>query len=385
LTGCRSKVPQPVKTTLPLMPTRAVSPLPETPLSASPTPENTPLPERVNSRLITPMNAADVTQLARLGQGMVNGAPFYSMDGELLVIPTSIGIDFYEAKSLHKVASIPHLTDGEFTLRPVDPRLVALSPGRDLLVANLYTFAFSPRGDFQEGSMQQMLYMWDLSNGSVVWKRPVGLDTFLVDLAFSPDGRSLAVGFGAGTVQLWNAISGEDLFSFKGSELEFSPDGSLMVTMPSGFYDDDFVYIYNTVDGQLLRQWEGQRAIFSPGGMLAIENNGAVRVMNIDKKIALKAFNGKSVAFSADGQSLALLDRDLIRLYRVADGSLLQVMEGSFKTITKMQFAPDGQTLAVVGEVPMCPNCLTEPQAALWRISDGTRVDLEIQDPRGLT
>jgi hypothetical protein len=45
--------------------------------------------------MTAPQSAAEVARLARLGQGMVNGAPFYSMDGELLVIPTTIGIDFY--------------------------------------------------------------------------------------------------------------------------------------------------------------------------------------------------------------------------------------------------------------------------------------------------
>ncbi|MEJ2600891.1 MAG: WD40 repeat domain-containing protein [Anaerolineales bacterium] len=167
--------------------------------------------------------------------------------------------------------------------------------------------------------------------------------------------------------------------------VEFSPGGDLLATTPSAYGDDHQVYIYNAEAGHLLRQWEGQRAVFSPHGLVAVERDGAVRVMDIEKGTALQAFNGKSAAFSADGQSLALLDGDTIRLYHVADGSLLKDMEGGYETVYKLQFAPDGQTLAIVGDVPMCPNCLTTPQAALWQISDGSRTVLDVQDPLGLT
>jgi WD40 repeat protein len=383
--GCTPATSKPVNTPSQPTPTSSVFLTPSETVAATPILRTISLPTESVSRVITPQSAAEVAQLARLGQGMVNGAPFYSMDGELLVIPTTIGIDFYEASSLRKLRSVSQLTDGGVTLMPIYPRLVALSPEGRFLAENLNAYIFAPNGELQEQSMQQFIYVWDITAGSVLWKRQVGWETVLADLAFSPDGQKLAVGFGAGNVQLWEAASGEDLFSFKGSELEFSPDGRLLATMPSGSGGDQFIHIYSLADGQRLGQWEGQRAVFSSQGLLAIERDGAVRLVDLDKKIALFAFNGKSVAFSVDGQSLALLDRGMIRLYRVADGSLIRTLEDNFEAISNMQFSPDGHTLAVEGDVPMCPNCLAMPQAALWHISDGTRMKLEIQEPLGLT
>jgi WD40 repeat protein len=99
----------------------------------------------------------------------------------------------------------------------------------------------------------------------------------------------------------------------------------------------------------------------------------------------LQAFNGKSAEFSADGQTLALLDRDQIRLYDVSGGKLLRTLEGSFQAVSSLQFAPDGRSLAIVGDAPQCPNCLTTPQAAIWQLPDGKRSVVDIQDPLELT
>lgn len=386
LTGCGSPAPQSASPTLPPVPTWTASPIPPTPTTVTPTSRATPLPVVSESRAINPQNAAEVIQVARLGQGMINGAPFYSADGQLLVIPTTIGVDLYAAATLEKLGSIPALSDGDVTLVPTYPRLVALSQDQRLLAVNLNTPVYSPDGDIQEDSIgKAAIFLWDVADGTLVRKIPLSSENSLADLAFSLDGQTLAAGFEAGSVQFWRLTDGEELYSVAGSQLEFSSDGSLLATMPSGYGGDNHIYMYSTASGDLLRQWEGTRAIFSPNGFLAVESDGAVRVIDVEKGIVLQAFNGKSAAFSADGQRLALLDQGQIKLYSVADGNLLQTMEGEFEAVLNLQFAPDGQTLAIVGEAPMCPNCLTAPAAALWQISDGMHISLEIQDPLGLT
>jgi WD40 repeat protein len=314
---------------------------------------------------------------------MINGVPFYSMDGELLVIPTTLGVDLYEARTLRRLTTILNSPEEGFTLVPASPHMVVLSANRRYLAASRRAVAFSPRGDIHEENMQQSIYLLDLEQGTIVWEKPVGWETTLTDLVFSPDGQSLAVGFHPGKVQLWSVSDGGERFTFQGSTLEFSPDKSVLVTMPWAVDDDRQIRAYSTEDGSLLNQWTGERAAFSTGGVLAIENAGAVRLVDLERNRVLQAFSGKSIVFSADGQTLALLDRDQIRLYDVSSGKFLQTLEGSFQAVSSLRFAPDGRSLAIVGNGPA--NSLTAPQAAIWQLPDGKRTVVDIQDPLELT
>jgi WD40 repeat protein len=381
--GCRPQPAQPSGPTALYTPTSTASLPPLKTASATLTLGATPVPTEAANRSISPQNAAWVTQLRRLGQGMVNGAPFYSMDGELLVIPTTLGVDLYEAQTLRKLTAITHSPEGEFTSVPASPHLVVLSADRRYLAASLRAVAFSPRGDIQEENLQQSIYLLDLEQGTIVWEKPVGWDTALTDLAFAPDGQSLAVGFYPGKAQLWSISDGGERFSFQGSALEFSPDGSVLAAMPWAVDDDRQLYTYSTEDGSLLKQWEGDRATFLPGGVLSIENAGAVRLIDLERSQVLQAFSGKSAVFSADGQTLALLDRDQIKLYDVSSGKFLQTLEGSFQAVSSLQFAPDGRSLAIVGNGPA--NSLGAPQAVIWQLPDGKRTVVDIQDPLELT
>lgn len=381
--GCSPQPAQPSSPTALYTPASIASPLPSITASATLAPSATAVPTQAANGGITPQNAAEVYKIKQLGQGMVNGAPFYLKDGELLVIPTTRGVDLYEARTLRKLTTISPFPEEGFTQVPASPHQVVLSADRRYLAASLRTVAFSPNGGVQEENMHQSIYLLDLEQETVVWEKPLGWDTSLMDLAFSPDGQSLAVSLYPGNVQLWSVTDGGERFSFQGSALEFSPDGSVLATMPLAIADDRLIYNYNTEDGSLLKQWEGERATFSPDGTMAIENAGAVRLVDLVRSRVLQAFSGKSAAFSADGQTLALLDRDQIRLYDVSSGKFLQTLEGSFKAVSSLQFSPDGRSLAIVGDGPA--NSLGAPQAAIWQLPDGKHTVVDIQAALELT
>src|SRR5512135_1823333 len=104
--GCRPQLAQPSNPTALDTPASTTSPLPSKTASATLAPSATPVPTKAANGRITLQNAAEVTQFRRLGQGIVNAAPFYSKDGELLVIPTTLGVDLYEARTLRKLTAI---------------------------------------------------------------------------------------------------------------------------------------------------------------------------------------------------------------------------------------------------------------------------------------
>ncbi len=381
--SCKPLPAQPSSPDLLYTPTNSATSLPSKTASDTLTPSATAVPTHVADRRITPQNAAQVTQRRQLGQGMVDGVPFYSQDGELLVIPTTRGVDLYEARTLHKLTAISPSPAEGFTTVPASPHLVVLSADRRHLAASLREIAFSPGGEPQVESMQQSIYLLDLEQGTIEWEKQVGWETTLTDMAFSPDGQSLAVGFYPGNVQLWSITDGEELFSFQGSALEFSPDGRVLATMPWAVDDIRLLYTYSTEDGSLLKKWEGERASFSPDGTLAIENAGAVRLVDLERIRVLQAFSGKFAAFSADGRTLALLDRDQIKLYDISSGKFLQTLESSFITVSNLQFAPDGRSLAIVGDGPA--NSLGAPQAVIWQLPDGKPNVIDIQAPLELS
>ena len=71
------------------------------------------------------------------------------------------------------------------------------------------------------------------------------------------------------------------------------------------------------------------------------------------------------VAFSPDGGTLATASRDgTIKLWRVADGALLQTLTGhAGENLIRVAFSPNGDVLASVGA--------EDRSLRLWRVPDG--------------
>lgn len=69
------------------------------------------------------------------------------------------------------------------------------------------------------------------------------------------------------------------------------------------------------------------------------------------------------MTFAPDGQTLASAGGDQsIKLWRVADGALLQTLLGHAGQVLTVRFAPDGQTIA---------SGAWDNTVKLWRVSDG--------------
>ena len=147
---------------------------------------------------------------------------------------------------------------------------------------------FSPDGKRLAALGDSVLYIWSVSDGTLLHERPSQA------AAFSPDGKRLAsVSVDGVSIEMLDAADWRVLFSMKGhtqsssefaagiAGVSFSPDGALLA---SAGYDDKTVRLWDTASGQAIFTLQRDEAVevvaFSPDGKLlatletAIDANG---------------------------------------------------------------------------------------------------------------
>ena len=145
--------------------------------------------------------------------------------------------------------------------------------------------------------------------------RLAGHNSSINSIAFSPNGKTIAIASEDGMVKLWQ-LESKELQTFKGhsssiDSVAFSPDGQTIVS-GSG---DKTVKLWN-LEGQELQTFEGHSSSIN------------------------------SVTFSPDGQNIASGSRDkTVKLWNL-EGQELQTFEGHSSSINSVAFSPDGQTIA---------------------------------------
>ena len=188
-------------------------------------------------------------------------------------------------------------------------------------------------------------------NGGPIWST-----------AFSPDGKTLAMGIDDGTVKLWDLTSGRvarTLNAHPGPvwSLAWSPDGTRLVTAS----DDGTAKIWDTVSEKELKVLEHTTAVraaafSSDNTTLATgSRNGSIRLWNTvtGEEIGhCKGHRGTvvSITFAPDGKTLASSGGDkTIKLWDVATAQEQQTLQGHTGAVYAVAFSPDGKMLASGG------------------------------------
>ena len=137
-------------------------------------------------------------------------------------------------------------------------------------------------------------------------------------VAFSPDGKQLALAGSYGTIELWDIATGRVTRTLQGhshyvTSVVFSPDGKHLA---SGSWD------------KTTKLWD------LATGSLTVTLRGHMRHVT-------------SVTFSPDGKRLASASKDkTIRLWDTSTGRVIQKLEGHTDFVTSVAFTPDGKHLA---------------------------------------
>jgi serine/threonine protein kinase/WD40 repeat protein len=138
--------------------------------------------------------------------------------------------------------------------------------------------AFSPDGMTLASTGRGATKVWDLETGRLMLD--VGVDSFMFGLAFTPDGRHLAVGdrggFGRlGNVTVWQLEEGRGVRSLRGLlgrvvKVVLSPDGRHV----AGLTQDWHVAIWDLARSQLLHVLEVPQGRFADNSGLAFSPDG---------------------------------------------------------------------------------------------------------------
>jgi WD40 repeat protein len=270
---------------------------------------------------ISPLTLWDVATrrpLEGVPQDVLADTVAFSPDGRTLAYNSSGG----EVKLWDRVSS------EEVTLEANGVNSLSYSPDSRLLITG--------RGD---GTVA----LWDVSVRSNPKKlREVSASqSFAEAIAFSPDGKSVVACFKDGTVKMWDAgLGSEQTLAQAGTAsdlppattLAFSPDGRLLAVGLSKDYDqmDERAYF----GGGLVRLWR-------------IKDEGGRRVL--EELPPLKGHRGDitSLAFSPSGQTLySSSDDGASKLWdTISFREVISVLDETAQT-TAAAFSPDGRILA---------------------------------------
>ncbi|MBX3066231.1 MAG: PD40 domain-containing protein [Anaerolineae bacterium] len=273
----------------------------------------------------------------------------------------------------------------------------------------IYRVALSPDGTiFVGGTWDGVVKAWDIASGNLLWAaRWHGIVNTLFGLSFSPDGSLLAVTGDDGSLRLLNARTGvqqQMLPDFQGiihnawspdgrvlaigddsgkirfwllkkdepaalvyelsahhkpiSDLEFSPDGSMLVSVCAG----ETVKLWATSDLRLLHLLEGHPypidfARWSPDGRTLACNSAdrLILLWDVERAYFRAALQGHkarigSVLFTPDGRQLISNSRDgTLRVWDANSYESIRVLHGYFAALITVAWSPDGQQLVAGG------------------------------------
>ena len=273
----------------------------------------------------------------------------------------------------HTVDSVAYHPDGDMVAAGafLEAHLMNPEDGETLDVIDfdhsIDDLEFSPDGSLiAAGQGVYGVQINNVDDGSVFNDLHGGYDN---RLAFAPDGETIATANRNGVLWIWDVETGDELHEFVPPIEEFalsiaySPDGELVAL---GNWDGD-VFLFNAEDGELIRTFENPEDFgyahdlaFSPDGEhLAIagtraDRDDVLRVWVVDSGdehgVVTLESDTRAVAYAADGEQIAVGDRDGVTIVDADDLTVIFAIELDAPPdvsawVTDIDYSPDGRFL----------------------------------------
>ena len=316
---------------------------------------------------------------ARLGKGKINEIQ-YSSDGAILVVATGIGIWLYDTTTYQEIGLLTTHTSAVECLAfsPDGNILASVDDAGTLLLWHRSTGAqkvltrglkwvsnlvFSPDGKTIASGSSGTIRFWDTITGEEK-DALTGFPGRINNLSFSPDGKTIvSVTWGDGEVCISNIITGkpQKTFTVRMTDsvfsVAFSPDGKIVAIGSS----DGNIYLSDLNTGKLMRKLTGhsedvQRVVFSPDGRTLASSSyldETVRLWDVrtgEQKRKLTEHTGdiEGLAFSPDGKTLVSSGSGdgTIRIWDVHTGNQKHAVAGHADYVYSVAFNPDGKFFA---------------------------------------
>ena len=196
----------------------------------------------------------------------------------------------------------------------------------------------------------------------------------VMSVAFSADGKLLAIGDTRGDIHLWQVSDGRPILTYRGHRgwvvsVAFNPEGTVLASSSI----DQSIKLWDVSTGSCLNTLQGyigavQSVAFSPDGMMLASGHAdrTVRLWKLGQ--CIKTLYGhedmvESVVFSPKGSLIASSSDDgTVRLWDIETGQCLQVLTGHTDIVWSIAFSHNGNVLASGSE---------DKTTKLWKIETG--------------
>lgn len=262
---------------------------------------------------------------------------------------------------------------------------VATGSALRTLPGDARALSFSPDQKTLAGADGTEIKLWDIATvqePQTLKGSQLGVDS----VAFSADGKLLAVGNSDNTVVLWDTRTREQARVLRGhvsavSAVAVSGDDKVLANAfdagVAGITREDTIKIWDPVTGQLVRSLTGRNT----GHSIGLSNDGTrlvsgsfgstVSLWNVSQAEAQRTitvprgsrFVPDRVALSPDGKLIAGGGRDnAIKIWDAATGRELFTLTGHRKSIWDLAFSPDNKLLASASQ---------DADIKLWSVATG--------------
>jgi len=220
----------------------------------------------------------------------------------------------------------------------------------------ILSIAFSPDGKlFATSEASGEIRLWSINNRKQILSCE-GHPDWVRSIAFSPDGKTLASGSGDNMVKLWDAKTGKCLRTFKEhtngvTSVIFSPDGNTLISSSR----DRTIKLWDIQTGECLKSlqdhtgWVLSIAV-SPDSHTLVSGSSdrTIKLWDIRTGVCSQTLIGhsswvESVAFGLDSITVISGSNDsLLKLWNIQSGECLKTFQGHTGQILAISIHPIG-------------------------------------------